>query len=148
MQSMQTRFFALALGLFYLLIGILGLIPALYTTPPADAPSVSVTAGYGLLFGQFPVNAVHDIVNVVIGLLGIGAGARFGSARFFNMTMFLLLGVAACFGFIPTLNTLGGILPMWSPDTWVHMASAILAGFFGYVVPESTHVEPAVVHAH
>ncbi len=145
---MQTRLFALVLGLFLLVVGVLGLIPALYTAPPADAPTVTATASYGLLFGAFPVNLVHDVVNIILGMIGIAAGARIGSARYYAMALFIILGIAACFGFIPTLDTLGGILPMWSPDTWVHFILAALAGYFGYVALESTHVEPAVQHAH
>jgi hypothetical protein len=37
--------------------------------------------GYGYLFGLFPVNLVHNLFHLLIGLLGIGAYFRYGYAR-------------------------------------------------------------------
>jgi Domain of unknown function (DUF4383) len=145
---MQTRFFALVLGVFYLGIGILGLIPALYTSPPSNAPTLDVTSAYGFLFGQFPVNAVHDVFNIVIGVAGIIAGSRLEPARYYCIFLFFVLGLLACIGFMPQANTLWGKMPIFGSDTWIHMVTAIAAGYFGYVATESTHVEPAVAHVH
>jgi hypothetical protein len=37
-----------------------------------------VANGYGYLFGLFPVNLVHNLFHLLIGLLGIGAYFRYG----------------------------------------------------------------------
>jgi hypothetical protein len=75
---MPTRYFALALGVIYLLVGILGFIPGLVHPPPAGTPQLAVANGYGYLFGLFPVNLVHNLFHLLIGLLGIGAYFRYG----------------------------------------------------------------------
>lgn len=142
----QTRYFSLLLGVVYLLIGIIGFIPGLYTTPPVDAPHVDVTAGYGYLFGIFPVNVLLNIVHILIGLAGVAAGARFSWARTYCALSFLVFGLLSLMGFMPTVNTAGGYAPLFSGDTWLHAATAVAAALFAFVVPESTNVEPAPAH--
>lgn len=144
---MQTRLFALGVGFIYLVFGIVAFIPALYTTPPASAPHLTVTASYGYFLGVFPVNVIHNIAHIVIGVAGIIASARVPIARYYCIAIFLMFGLAAFWGFIPTLDTLGGVMPMLSDDTWLNAGTAIAAGYFGFVVPEPTNLEPAPAHA-
>jgi hypothetical protein len=141
--SMQTRLFALTIGVVYLLVGVVGFIPALYTKPPLTAPHVDVTASYGYLLGIFPVNALHNIVHILVGLSGIVAGSRFALARYYCIVLFLVYGVLTVMGFIPTLDTTWGLIPIFGSDTWLHAASTIAAAYFGFVAPEPTHVTPA-----
>ena len=96
---MQTRLFALVLGVVYLILGILGFIPALYTTPPAGAPHLDVGGSYGYLFGTFPQNVLSDVFHLVIGLLGVIAGSRLVLARYYCQTLFLLFGVPLSWAF-------------------------------------------------
>ena len=64
---MKTSTFALIFGLAYLAAGLLGLIPAMLTPPPADAPPTTFTMLYGYLLGLFPVNLIHTLIHLVIG---------------------------------------------------------------------------------
>jgi hypothetical protein len=145
---MQTRLFALGIGIVYLLVGIVAFIPALYTSPPAGTPHVNVTASYGYLLGLFPVNALHDVVHLLVGIAGIAAAARLSSARLYCMTLFLVYGLLTFLGFIPTADTLWGLVPIFGNDTWLHAATAIAAGYFGFVASEPAYVEPLPSHAH
>lgn len=145
---MQTRLFALGLGIVYVVIGIVAFIPAFYSTPPASAPHLDVTAAYGYFLGVFPVNAIHDVANIVIGVAGVAASARLATARYYCIGLFLLYGILAFWGFIPTLDTLGGIAPILGDDTWLHAGSAIAAGYFGFVAPEPSQIEPLHAEAH
>ncbi len=145
---MQTRLFTLGLGIVYLVVGIAAFFPALYTTPPVGSPEVDVTTAYGFFLGTFPTNAVHDGLNILIGLAAIAASARLASARMYCMGMLMVFGLSAVFGFIPTLNTLWGVCPLFESDQWVHAASAFLCGYAGFVAPEETNVAPAPAHAH
>ena len=144
---MQTRYFSLGIGVIYLLVGIIGFIPALYTTPPASAPTLHLTAGYGYLFGLFPVNALHDVVHILIGIAGIAASVRVASARYYSQFLFLAYGLLTVMGFLPQLDTLFGWMPIFTSDTWLHGATALVAAYFGWVALESTHVEPAPAHS-
>jgi hypothetical protein len=148
MLEMQTRLFALALGLLYVILGIAGFIPALRTTPPATAPHIDVTASYGYLFGVFPVNILANLLNILVGFSGIIAGARLVLARYYCQFLFLVFGLLTFIGFLPTIDTVWGLMPVLSGDTWLHAGTAVAAAYFGFVAPESTSVEPALVSAH
>lgn len=68
------------MGIAYTLVGVMGLIGLGLNpdTPPAD---LSVTSQYGLLLGLFPVNLLHNIVHLAVGILGLVAYRNFSSAR-------------------------------------------------------------------
>lgn len=145
---MQTRLFSLGLGIVYVVIGIVAFIPAFYSNPPASAPHLDITASYGYFLGNFPVNAVLNAGHMAIGLAGIAASARLTSARYYCMGMFLACGLLAFWGFIPTLDTLSGAAPILGDDTWWHAGTAIAAGYFGFVVPEPSSIEPLPARTH
>src|SRR5947208_13851461 len=119
---MLARYFALGFGIVYTLVGILGFIPALYTTPAANAPHVDATAAYGQLLGLFPVNALHDVVHILIGLAGIAAYFTFRSALYYARTLFVVFGLLTIFGFMPQANTFWGLIPLYNNDVWLHAA--------------------------
>jgi hypothetical protein len=147
MPDMPTRLFSLAIGIFYVLLGVAGFISGLRSAPPATAPHVDVTTSYGYLFGTFPVNVIENILNILVGIGGVLMGARLVLARYYCQFLFLLMGALTFMGFLPTLDTVWGIMPILSSDTWLHAGTAIAAAYFGFVAPESTHVEPIHVGA-
>jgi hypothetical protein len=144
---MQARYWALGFGIIYVLIGIVGFIPALYTSPPAT-PHLDATASYGLLFGLFPVNAVHDAFHIVVGLIGIAAFASAGAARVYSKLLFVVFGILTVMGFMPTLNVFWGLIPLYDGDTWLHAATSIVAGYFGWVADESATMAPQPATSH
>jgi Domain of unknown function (DUF4383) len=149
MEAMHgTRYFSLLFGMVYLLLGIVGFIPGLHTTPPAGAPHLDQTASYGYLFGLFPVNAWHNVLYILVGLAGLAAYPRFSLARGYCVLLFLVFGLLTSMGFIPQLDTVGGWIPLFSGDTWLHAATSLAGAFFAFVVPEPTTMEPAPAAAH
>ncbi len=145
---MQARFWVLLFGLVYLIAGIIGFIPALYTAMPGNAPHLSETAASGLLFGLFPVNAVGDAFHIVIGLLAIGMGASLDAARLYSRFLALLFAILTVIGFVPQADVLFGLAPLWGNDTWLHAATALISSYFGFVADEPTNEgEPAAVSA-
>jgi hypothetical protein len=144
MEAMQlTRYFALIFGIVYLLIGAVGFIPGMHTMAPMTAPHMDQTSDYGYLFGYFPINALHDVVHVLVGLGGLLAFVRFSWARIYCILLFLIFGILTVMGFIPTLDTTWGWIPLFSGDTWLHAGTSLLGAIFGFVVPEPVHVDPA-----
>lgn len=142
---MITRYIALALGVVYLVIGIVGFIPALYTSPPAGAPHVDVTAAYGYLFGLFPVNALHDIIHIVVGIAGILCYPSLRASRYYGRILFVVFGLLTVAGFLPTLDTLNGLVPIFWADPWLHAATATVGAIAGWVTDdEQTELAPAV----
>jgi len=139
----QTRLFTLVLGVLYLVVGILGFVPALRTAPPFDAPHLDAGAGYGYLFGLFPINDLHNVVHILIGIFGIALSAKFSAARLYCRTLFVLFGVLTFLGFLPQADVLFGLIPIFSNDTWLNAVSAIIVAYFGYVATEPTRMEGA-----
>ena len=135
---MQTRYFALILGLAFLLIGVLGFVPALGGSPNME---------HGHLLGLFPVNAVHNLAHIVFGIWGVAAWRRWESARFYARGVAVLYGVLAIAGLIPRLDTVFGLMPIHGNDVWLHAVIAIASAIFGFApVGAHDHAVASVTH--
>jgi hypothetical protein len=132
---MATRYFALIAGIIYLLIGIMGFIPGTHPLP-GDAPDIGVDSGYGYLLGIFPINILHNIVHLLIGLWGVLAYRSFSGARGFAKGLAIFYGLLAIMGLIPGLNTTFGLIPIFGHDVWLHALTAIVAAYFGFAARE------------
>src|SRR5262249_11993735 len=115
----------------FLVAGLLGLVPALLTPPPADAPPTTFTLLYGYLVGLFPVNVAHSIVHLAVGVWGIAAW-RGANPALFARGLALLYGALTVMGTIPQLNTLFGWIPIYGNDVWLHGMTAAIAAWFGW----------------
>lgn len=128
------QYFALAIGIVYLLVGIAGFIPGL-VTPPTTSPDMAnlgVTTGYGYLLGLFPVNVLHNVVHLTVGLLGILGSISLGSARLFSGALALFYGLLTVFGLFPATQSTFGLIPIFGNDVWLHALTAAIATYFGF----------------
>ncbi|TVP59953.1 MAG: DUF4383 domain-containing protein [Halomonadaceae bacterium] len=131
---MVTRF-ALIFGLVYAVVGILGFIPPLVTTPEMD-PDLIADEGHGRLFGLFAVNLWHNLVHLAMGVWGIVAAVSgFNGSRLFARSAAILFALLALLGLIPATSTLFGLVPLYGHDVWLHILSAVVAGYFGFGPP-------------
>jgi hypothetical protein len=137
---MNVRRFALIFGIVYLLVGVMGLIPALLT--PMTAPGVTVDTLSGNLLGVFPVNIVHTLVHLIFGIWGIVAYRSYSGSRSFAWVAGIVFLALALFGLIPGLNTLFGLAPLTGSDIWLHALSGVLA--LAFAIMARTPVEEAV----
>jgi hypothetical protein len=136
---MNSRVFALFLGVAFTFAGIGGFVPSITFLPPDGAPPLVVMQNYGYLVGLFPVNIIHSLFHLSVGLLGLAAYFSMGTARayirVFAVTLALLTGI----GMMPGLNTLFGLAPVFGHDIWLHGVEAAAAAYIGFVMP----VQPA-----
>ncbi len=132
---MKTTAVALVLGIAYLVLGILGLVPLFLVPPPIDAPPTTFTLLYGYLFGLFPVNLLHSLFHIVIGAWGLSAWSGRSNAIRFCRDATILFGALAVLGLVPGLNTLLGIMPINGNDVWLNGLTAIGAAYFGWREP-------------
>lgn len=128
---MNTRNFAMVLGAIYIVVGILGFVRPLLTSP-AGAPPLQLDQGYGYLFGLFPVNILHNLVHLGIGVWGVLAARTMPAARTYAASVAIIFGVLTVMGFIPRLNTVFGFIPLFGHDIWLHALTAIVAAYFGF----------------
>jgi hypothetical protein len=86
-----NRITALVLGIIFALLGIIG-----FFTPTENATGVRA------IFGIFDVDTLHNIINLVVGLLGIAA-AFIGQSRSFNQAFGIIFVLFGLLGLIPAL---------------------------------------------
>lgn len=113
--------FARILGLVFVAVGILGFIPSL--TPD------------GNLLGYFPVNTLHNVAHIVLGLWGLAAAGSMGGAVAYMKSLAVIYALLAVLGLIPATNTLFGLMPLHGADVWLHAALAVVAAYFGFGPP-------------
>ena len=129
---MRTSTFALIFGIAYLAAGLLGFIPAFLRPPAPDAPPTTFTLLYGQLLGLFPVNILHTLVHVAIGIWGLMAWNGAAHPKVYARSLAMLYGVLAVAGLIPGLNTMFGFIPLHGHDVWLHAGTAAVAAYFGW----------------
>ena len=135
---MLTRYFALVVGIAFVLAGIAGFIPALGTD--RTTPDLIVDSQYRNVFGLFPANILHHLVHLAIGILGILAYSSYTNARNYSRGLAIVYAVLAVMGLIPAgnLNTTFDLIPLFSHDIWLHALTALAAAYFGFMAPPAT----------
>ena len=131
MTARSIRYFALVYGIVFLLVGIAGFVPGL-VTPPQPAADVAVEAGFGRLFGLFPVNVLHNVVHLAFGVWGLAAYRTLSAARWYARSVAVIYAIFAIMGLIPLLNTTFGLVPLYGHDVWLHVLLAVVAAYFGW----------------
>jgi hypothetical protein len=129
---MTVQTFALGIAILYILVGLLGFVPAALSPAPSGSPSLAVAAGYGYLLSLFPVNVLHNLVHLGIGLWGISAYRSVTSAGRFARGLAWFYGGLAVMGLVPVLNTTFGLIPIFGHDIWLHALTATIAAYYGW----------------
>ncbi|HLZ58137.1 MAG TPA: DUF4383 domain-containing protein [Ktedonosporobacter sp.] len=114
---------ALVFGIVFLLIGVLGFVPAL-------------TPG-GALLGVFMVNGVHSVVHLLFGVLGIAA-ALTGTERWYNRAGGIIYLVIGLLGFVPVLAPGGmllGLVMINLADNILHLVIGAVLAYVGFALP-------------
>lgn len=126
---MGVRYYALIVGIAFLLVGLLGFIPGINNMNHPDLANhdVSVTSQYGLLLGIFPVNILHNIVHLLVGLLGVLAYRSYDGSRRYAIGLGIFYLLLAVMGILPApFNTTFTLIPIFGNDVWLHALIAII----------------------
>lgn len=130
-----TQYFALTIGIIFLVMGISGFIPGLVHSPVDDPHlmNLEVTNGYGYLLGLFPINVLHNIVHLTVGILGILASIAWDSSRLYSGVLAYFYGVLVVLGLFPATQSTFGLIPIFGNDIWLHAVTAAIAAYFGFI---------------
>jgi hypothetical protein len=120
---------SLALGLAYVLIGVLGFIPGI--TQPSTAP------GQGLLLGIFAVNTLHNLAHLVLGAALVWAATTGDNVRVVNRGLAVVFAVLVLGSLIAPIVEGVAINP---PDTGLHLASLLVTAAVGFMAPRRASV--------
>lgn len=120
---MNLKTFAWIYGIVFVLIGLLGFVPAFIPG--------------GLLLGIFQVNSFHSIVHILSGVVAIIAalgGAYY--AKWYFIIFGIVYGLVTILGFL-TGNGLFGLIPVNMADNILHLVIAASSLYLGFVVSKS-----------
>jgi hypothetical protein len=139
--SDKERAFALAIGIFFLFVGIVGFIPGFTAMPevasdaPLYVPNLKFSDGYGNVLGLFPTNYLHNAVHIVVGILGIAAATSLSGALVFNQGFAIVYTLIAIMGLLPFTNTTFGLMPILGNNVWLNALTAAAAAYYGFFKP-------------
>ena len=144
---MSVKNFALSAGIIYVVLGILGLFPVFRADVLVPAGELAVETNYGLLFGLFAVNILLNLVRLGLGAWGIYASrGKLEDAQGFARGATITFAIFTIMGFIPVLNVVFGLMPLYGHNIWLHAITAIAAGYFGYYHQETRGRHGKAVH--
>lgn len=115
---------AVAFGLTFVIVGILGFVPA-------------VTRD-GHLLGIFHVNPAHNAVHLLTGAVALAcaaAGAR--ACQLFFRIFGIVYGLVAVLGFVQGDGMLFGLIANNRADAWLHTGIAAVSLFLGFGMHEA-----------
>jgi Domain of unknown function (DUF4383) len=136
----NTQKFALIIGIVYVLIGILGSIPALISQPsslPSYVENLGVSSGYGYLLGLFPVNSVLNGIHIATGIIGIIASISLDSSRLFSGQLGIYYTAFSILGLFSFTNIFFGIFPLYGFDVLLHVLTGLSGIYFGFFAAPS-----------
>lgn len=108
-------------GVVFVVVGLLGFVPQ--ATPN------------GALLGIFPVNALHNIVHIGLGVWGLAVGGTAAGAGTYMRGLTIIYALLAVLGLIPATNDLFGLVPLHGPDVALHAVLAAAAAYLGFGPP-------------
>ena len=112
---------ALAFGVVYLLVGLVGwAVTDDFTGVDDDAH----------LLG-FHLNGAHNVVHIALGVVWIAASRRFDWARAVNALFGAVLVVVCLAGLTGVLDELLNIEDAAEPDNYLHLVTGAVALYFG-----------------
>jgi hypothetical protein len=112
---------ALVFGSVYLAVGVLGFLPFLggsYTQTPNN------------LLGLVPINLLHNIVHLIIGVGGIAAAATVANSRMFLKTFGIVLLALGVVGIL--VQNPFGLVPIGGFDVAIHLVTGAVLTYFGF----------------
>jgi hypothetical protein len=110
---------AILFGLVFLVVGILGFVPA-------AAPNE-------MLLGVFHVNTAHNIVHVASGAVFLMCGlAGTGPSRTFFQIFGVVYALVAVLGFYYGDQPILGLISNNMADVWLHVVLAVAMLFLGF----------------
>jgi len=125
----MVKSLALLFGIVFLVVGILGFVPA--ATKEID--------GMPMLLGIFHVNTVHNIVHLASGAVFLLCGlSGAGASRTFFKIFGIVYALVAVLGFYYGDQPLLGLISSNKADTWLHVVLAVVMLFIGFGAAKET----------
>jgi hypothetical protein len=110
---------AIIFGAAFLLVGLLGFIPAV-------SPN-------GMLLGVLHVNAAHNIVHLITGVVALlAAYTGIRASQLFFQVFGIIYGLVAILGFMAGDRHILGLIANNLADAWFHLTVAAVSLYLGF----------------
>ncbi|KUH40246.1 MULTISPECIES: DUF4383 domain-containing protein [Streptomyces] len=134
-----VRLAALWVGVVFLLIGGLGFVPGV--TSGYDTLAFADHESDARLLGLLHVSILHNVVHLVFGAVALVTARTPGNARPFLLVGGLVYLALSVYGVIIDLDSESGVVPVNTPDTWLHFAFGATMVALGLLLPRPTESE-------
>lgn len=112
------QWLALLVGLAFLVVGAAGFVVTGFDGFMEHDPGETLVG--------FAINPLHNIVHLVIGILGISLWATSGGARTFGWLLLIGYGAAFAYGLMAVDEMTINYLNINDADNWLHLGSALV----------------------
>ena len=133
---------ALAVGVVFLVIGILGFVPGI-TTDYGDL-SLAGHESEAKLLGVFQVSILHNLVHLLFGAAGIAMARRVDSARTYLLVGGAIYLVLWLYGLLIDKTSDANFVPVNSADDWLHFVLGVGMIALGFLTTRRTAVTDRV----
>jgi hypothetical protein len=110
---------AILVGSLILISGVLGFVPGV--TSQLDRLHLAGPQSEALLFGIFETSILHNLVHVIVGLVGLAMASTFWRSRAYLLTGGVLFLGFWVYGLLIDHNSRINVLPLNNADTWLYL---------------------------
>ncbi|WP_104167620.1 DUF4383 domain-containing protein [Arthrobacter sp. SX1312] len=127
---------AQAVGVVFLLVGILGFIPGI--TSNYSSMAFAGHQSEALLLGIFQVSILHNIVHLLFGVAGLAMAKTVSGARAYLLGGGVIYAILWIYGLIIDQQSAANFVPVNDADNWLHLVLAIGMIALGLILSRDT----------
>ncbi|NAS23903.1 DUF4383 domain-containing protein [Herbidospora sp. NEAU-GS84] len=128
---------SLAVGVVFLIVGILGFIPGI--TTQYNSMGAAGHESMAMLFGLFQVSVLHNIVHLIFGVAGIAMARTWDSARLFLIGGGIIYLILWVYGLIVSQESAANFVPLNTADDWLHFVLGVVMIALGVLLSRHPH---------
>ncbi|TFV61136.1 DUF4383 domain-containing protein [Mycobacterium sp. PS03-16] len=114
---------ALAVGVVFLVVGVAGFVPGI--TTGYDTLQFAGHHSEAMLLGLFNVSALHNVVHLLFGVLGVALHGTFGAARWYLIGGGVVYLALFAYGLTIDHDSAANFVPLNTADNWLHLALGV-----------------------
>jgi arginine exporter protein ArgO len=114
---------AQAMGVVFLLVGILGFIPGI--TSNYNTMMFAGHESQAMLLGIFQVSILHNIVHLLFGVAGLAMAKTASGARNYLLGGGIIYAILWIYGLVIGQDSAANFVPVNSADNWLHLFLAV-----------------------
>lgn len=114
---------ALVVGIVFLLVGVLGFVPGITTR--YDDMEMAGHESMAMLLGIFMVSALHNVVHLLYGIVGVIASRTARASRSYLIIGGVVYLVLWIYGLVIDQDSGANFVPLNTADNWLHLGLGI-----------------------